>query len=122
MVDVIVVGKDWQARALLRAQLIEEGLDIEAHDAVDELGTAPIHPHPKAKIPKLLIADLSANENPKADLDRLASWVKLLPVWVIVGHSLVPSKQLQGRGFDAVLYRPVDLRELIERIKQRVRK
>ena len=121
MADVVLVGKDWQARALLRAQLIEEGVEVEAHETAAELGTAPVHPHPTAEFPKLLIADLFASDDPKADLDRLAGWAKRLPVWIIVGHSVVSGYKLEGRGFEAILYRPVDLHDLVERIKQRTR-
>ncbi len=53
---VLLVGKDWQARALLRAQLIEEGLKVEAHEtvqeAVESLEMSPL-------LPGLLVADLS---------------------------------------------------------------
>ncbi|PYV11354.1 MAG: hypothetical protein DMG23_04550 [Acidobacteria bacterium] len=31
---VLLVGKEWKARVLLRAQLIEEGLEVEAHESV----------------------------------------------------------------------------------------
>jgi DNA-binding response OmpR family regulator len=120
MVDVILIGKDWQFRALVRAQLIEEGVEVEAHQTTAELGSPPLHPHPKARFPKLLIADLSANENPDDDLERLAIWTKCIPVWIITGHSVVQEDKVKGRGFEALLFRPVDVRELVERIKQRV--
>ena len=70
MVDVVLVGKDWQSRALLRAQLIEEGIEVDAHQTTAELGSPPLHPHPKARLPRLVIADVSASDNPDEDLDR----------------------------------------------------
>ena len=37
---VLIAGKDWQARALLRAQLLEEGFEVEAFEAIpDALAT-----------------------------------------------------------------------------------
>ena len=36
MTQVLLAGKDWQARALVRAQLIEEGLDVEADETIRE--------------------------------------------------------------------------------------
>jgi hypothetical protein len=121
MVDVVLVGKDWQSRALLRAQLIEEGVEVEAHQTTAELGSAPLHPHPKARLPRLVIADVSASDNPDEDLDRLALWTKRIPVWIILGHSGVHEDKLKARGFETILLRPVDLRDLVERIKQRIK-
>ena len=34
MAQVLITGKDWTSRALLRAQLIEEGFDVEAYENV----------------------------------------------------------------------------------------
>jgi CheY-like chemotaxis protein len=121
MVDVILVSKNWQSRALLRAQLIEEGVEVEAHETIAELGTPPVHPHPKARFPKLLVADLSAGDDSNADLDRLAVWAARIPVWILAAHSIEPADKLTSGGFEAILFRPVDLHELVERIKQRIK-
>jgi hypothetical protein len=120
VVQVLLLSKDWPARALLRAQLIEEGLEVEAYEAVGKLGTAPIHPHPKAQFPKLLLADLSASDSPATDLERLAAWAKWVPVWIIIGRNVVHPNELGGRGFEAVLFRPIGVHELVEQIKQRI--
>jgi len=121
MVDVIIVGRDWQSRALLRAQLIEEGIDVEAHEAVAELGNPPARPHPKARFPKLLVADVFGSNDPEAELGRLAGWAKHFPVWIIVSPNVAPADKLKGGGFEEILFRPVDLGDLVERIKQRIK-
>ena len=41
-------------------------------------------------------------------------------MWVIASRSAIDEKSLQGRGFEAVLFRPVDLGKLVNQIKQRV--
>jgi DNA-binding NtrC family response regulator len=113
----MVVGKDWTARALLRAQLIEEGLDVEAHeavaDALQSLGPGPI-------LPALLIADLSASDDPAADAHRLAAWTPRIPVWIIASRATIVGKALKGRGFETILFRPVDMKELVDQVKQRL--
>ena len=42
MATVVLIGKEWQARALMRAQLLEEGVDAEAYltasEALEDLG------------------------------------------------------------------------------------
>ena len=117
MVQILLVGEDWKTRALLRAQLIEEGLDVEAHESV---GAALRDSEDTALLPWLLVADLSASGDPAAELDQLARWSRRIPVWVIASRSVTDEKSLQGRGFEAVLFRPVDLGKLVEQIKQRL--
>lgn len=117
MSHVMLVGKDWQARALLRAQLIEEGLDVEAHesvaDALESLEAGPV-------LPALLVADLTASDDPAADADQLAAWAAQLPVWVIAGRSTIVGTRLKGRGFQMILFRPLDMKELVDQIKRRL--
>lgn len=114
---VLLVGKDWQARALLRAQLIEEGLEVEAHEtvqeAVENLEASPL-------LPGLLVADLSSSDDPSADIDRLTGWSKQIPTWVIANRSLIVENTLKGRGFEVVLFRPVDIGEFVDQIKRRL--
>src|SRR5439155_5816637 len=117
IVQVLLVSGNWQTRALLRAQLIEEGLEVEAHGTMDELGRAPVLPHPQAQFPLLLVADVSRSDAPEGDLERLSEWARRIPVWVIASRSRLGDMKLENRGFEAILFRPVDMRELIERIK-----
>lgn len=117
MTQVLLAGKDWKARALLRAQLIEEGLEVEAHEtvsaALESLAGSSL-------LPALLVADLFASDDPSAELDQLASWTNQIPIWIIASRSLVVEKGLQGHGFEVILYRPVDVGELVEQIKRRL--
>ncbi len=118
MAEVLLVGKDWTARALLRAQLIEEGVDVEALEsvtsAVESLEADPA-------LPILLIADLSTSDDPSRDADLLATWAKDISIWVIASPSLILEKGLKGRGFQMILSRPVDVNELIRQVRERLR-
>jgi CheY-like chemotaxis protein len=115
--QVFLAGKDWQARALLRAQLIEEGVSVEAYETVEEalaqleLGSA---------LPALLIADLSTSDHPSADVERLASWARRIPIWIIASHTSSVKGGFEGRGFEKLLFRPVDMGQLLQQIKQRL--
>lgn len=117
MTQILLAGKDWQARALLRAQLIEEGLDVEAHEtvrgAVESLEASNL-------LPGLLVADLSASDDPSADIDQLEHWTRQVPIWIIAGRSTIVDKGLKGRGFELILFRPVDTGELVDQIKRRL--
>lgn len=117
MTQVFLVGKDWKARALLRAQLIEEGLEVEAYETVT---TALESVEVREILPALLIADLSSSDDPSAEVEQLASWTKQIPVWIIASRNLIVDKSLKGCGFEVILFRPVDVGELVEQIKQRL--
>jgi CheY-like chemotaxis protein len=116
---ILLAGKDWQSRALLRAQLLEEGFDVEAHESVSEaLATLA----PGATLPDLFIADVSASDNPSADVESLSTWTLQVPTWIIASRSYIIEKGLRGHGFEMILLRPVDLGELVEQIKRRLDK
>ena len=117
MGQILLVGQDWKARALLRAQLIEEGLDVEAHETVRE---ALASLESNTPLPALLLADLSASDDPSGDLDLLSRWSGKIAVWVIGSLSQVIDGSLKGRGFQMILFRPIDMGELVEQIKLRV--
>jgi CheY-like chemotaxis protein len=117
MAKVLLVGKDWQARALLRAQLIEEGVSVEAYETVKE-ALAQFEWSPA--LPALLIADISASDHPLADVESLTNWTKRISIWIIASHSLTVTGGLEGRGFETVLFRPVDMGTLVEQVKQRL--
>jgi CheY-like chemotaxis protein len=114
---VVVVGKDWQARALLRAQLIEEGVEVEAYETV-RAALATLEG--SELLPAMLVVDLFASDDPAADIDQLAAWTSQIPTWIIASRSLIAEKRLKGRGFEVILFRPVDMGELVEQIKQRL--
>jgi len=115
--QVILASEDWQARALLRAQLIEEGVAVEAYETVQE---ALAQAESSSVLPALLIADISANDHPSADVESLASWAKRIPIWIIASHTSSVRGGLEGRGFERVLFRPVDTGKLLQEIKQRL--
>ncbi len=116
MTRILLAGKDWKTRALLRAQLIEEGLDVEAHETVAE-ALASLEESPA--LPSLFLADLSSSDNPAGEADLLAAWATQVPVWLIAGKSFIVAKDLKSRGFEMILFKPVDVGELVEQIKQR---
>lgn len=113
---IVLVGKDWSARALLRAQLIEEGLAVEAH----ETAGAALEGRKAGTFPALLIADLTASENPAAEVDQLTRWTKRIPIWVVASRTLRVEGGLDGRGFELILFRPLDAGNLVDQIKRRL--
>ena len=117
MGKVILAGKDWQARALLRAQLIEDGVSVEAYETVRE---ALVRLEFFSVVPALLIADISASDHPSEDVERLELRAKRISIWLIASHTSSVKGGLEGRGFERLFFRPVDMGELVQQIKQRV--
>jgi len=117
MSRVLLVGKHWTARTLLRAQLIEDGLDVEARESVQG---AVARLQASKVMSRLLVADLSQSENPTEDVSPLSQWSKLVPTWVMAGHGVVDAEALEGRGFEKVLFRPLDMGKLGQQIKKRL--
>jgi len=115
--QVLLAGKDWQARALVRAQLLEDGVGVEAFETVRE-ALAQLEFFPVR--PALLIADIAASDHPSADVDSLANWARRLPIWIIASHTSRVPGGLDGRGFEKLLFRPVDMGKLIEQIRERL--
>jgi DNA-binding response OmpR family regulator len=115
--QILITGKDWQARALLRAQLLEEGFEVEAWENIPEalaalgLGT---------NLPDLLIADISASDEPSADVEALSAWSPKIPIWIVASRTYIVEKGLGGHGFEMILLRPVDVGELVDQINQRL--
>ena len=112
----MLISRDWQTRALLRAQLLEEGCSVRAYESLSDvfraLGRTPFGP-------SLLITELSGDEG-ASELEKLSALARRLPVWVLASHSDVDEASLRGRGFETVLFRPIDMSDLLERVKRRL--
>ena len=115
MTRVLLAGQDWQARALLRAQLLEEGVDVEAFEiaseAINTVGDV---------LPGLLIADISSSDQPNAEIELLAQWADQFPIWIIAAHSIISAEKLKGRGFEMIFFKPVDVGEFVKQVAKRV--
>jgi CheY-like chemotaxis protein len=115
--QILIAGKDWQARALLRAQLLEEGFEVEACETILEALAALA---PDTDLSDLFIADVSASDDPSADIEALAAWSRKIPIWIIASRTYIIEKGLRGHGFEMIALRHLDLGELVRQINQRL--
>lgn len=118
MAKILISGSDWTSRALLRAQLIEEGFEVEACEAVQEVVRLL---WASKTLPALVVADLFESAHPAEDTVLLSRWAKLAPIWVLAGHGSAEAESLDGRGFERVFYRPLDVGKLVQQIRERLR-
>jgi CheY-like chemotaxis protein len=134
---VLIISRDWQLRALLRAQLIEDGVDVRASTSPKEaaalVARRPFEgPGPEAEgqerwfSPALVLADLSVTPG-RAEAEELATLPgKLLPgvpLWIVASRGEGGNEsieRLRGPGLEEVLFRPIDLGALVKAIKLRL--
>jgi hypothetical protein len=106
--DIVLLASEWQPRAMLRAQLIEEGLDVVATDQWFELRRL-LRP---ASRPQLVIVDLHGLPDPERVLNDLAMLMKPRRVLVVTAAGTVLPDQIEARGF-LVVSRPVPIGSIV---------
>jgi hypothetical protein len=114
--DIVLLGAEWQARALLRAQLIEQGFEVIA---VDTWPLMRRHLRPGHK-PRLAIVDLQGLQQPEQALDDLRILMDPRAVLVLSGIGTVAPAKIEGLGFQ-VLNRPVTIGSVVAVAERAIR-
>jgi len=110
--DIVLLGTEWRPRALLRAQLIEEGFDVVATDTWSD---ARRHLRPGMK-PRLAIVDVQALPDAEQVLADLRVLMKPDQVLVLSAMSAVSDEAIERLGFRTVK-RPIAIEHIIEVVK-----
>lgn len=128
---VVIVSADWQSRALLRAQLLEEGCEVRAFESAADAervlrrNASVMKGRGSARLVegdfklRLIVADLSAGGS-ASEIERLAQLAQCRAVWVLASRSSAAETEWNTCGFERVLFRPIDMRDLVEAIKHRL--
>jgi hypothetical protein len=106
--DVIVLGAEWPERALLRAQLIEEGYEVVA---VDTWPIPRLYRGTGMK-PRVLLIDLHKLPNPREMLDEVRLVLPPERVLVVTALGSVAAGEVRARGFH-VIERPVSIGQIV---------
>jgi DNA-binding response OmpR family regulator len=106
--DIALLGTEWKPRALLRAQLIEEGFEVLAADS-----WATVRPYlrPGSK-PRLVIVDLQELPEPHRVLADLHVRMKPKHVLVLTALGTVVQDDIHRFGFH-VVKRPVSIGSIV---------
>ena len=96
--DIVLLGPAWPMRALLRAQLVEDGYAVVATDA---------WPIPRQYLragltPRLVIIDLHELADPEAVLDEAAVLLRPDRVLVVTALGTLAPDAVRRRGFHVV--------------------
>jgi len=109
--DVIVLGAEWRERALLRAQLIEEGHEVVA---VDAWPIPRLYREPGMK-PRVLLIDLHALPGPRETLEEIGLVLPPDRVLVLVALGSLAPDEVRALGFN-VIERPVTIGQIVTAI------
>ena len=114
--DIVLLAAEWQPRALLRAQLIEEGFDGLA---TDTWTTMQRYLRPDSK-PALAIVDLQGLPEPDGVLNDLKVLMKPHRVLVLTALGTVAPTQIQALGF-RVAGRPIPIGSIVAAAARAIR-
>jgi hypothetical protein len=106
--DIVILAMEWRPRALIRAQLIEEGFDVAATNTWSMMRR---YLQPGSK-PRLVIIDLHDLERSQDVLRDLAVLMKPSRVLVLRSSGTVTQTEIEGLGF-RILNRPLTIKDII---------
>jgi hypothetical protein len=106
--DVMVLGTAWPERALLRAQLIEEGHEVVA---VDTWPIPRLYRRPGMK-PRVLLIDLHELPKPRETLDEVHFVLPPERVLVVTALGTLTGQELRELGFN-VIERPTTIGRIV---------
>jgi hypothetical protein len=106
--DVIVVAAEWPERALLRAQLIEEGHEVVA---VDTWPIPRLYRRPAMR-PRVLLIDLRELPKPRETLEEVRIVLPPAQVLVVTALGSLTGEEVRGLGFN-VVERPVTIGQIV---------
>jgi hypothetical protein len=113
--DVVLLGAEWKPRALIRAQLIEEGFNVVATNTWAMMRR---HLRPGIK-PRLAVVDLRGLDEPEQVLRDLAVLMKPDRVLVVTATATVPPSVVSRLGF-RVHRRPVTIASIVAAVREAV--
>jgi len=111
--DVVLLCSEWPARALLNAQLVDDGYDVVTTDR---------WPIPRQHLraggkPRALVIDLQGLPDPDAVLDEVRHLIPPHRVVVIAALATMDAGRIRQMGF-RVLVRPVAVGEVVAAVKE----
>jgi hypothetical protein len=114
--DIVLLGAEWQPRALIRAQLIEDGFEVVATDTWPSMRR---HLRPGSK-PRLAIVDLKGLSSPREVLNHLRVLMPPNRVLVLTAIGTVPASEVERLGF-RILSRPFVIRDVVTKAAELIR-
>jgi hypothetical protein len=109
--DVLLLGTEWPQRALLRAQLIEEGYEVIATDT----WPMPWHDRRSKMKPRVVIVDLHGLPEPRDVLDELSYIIEPNRVVVVTALGTLSREEVRRLGYHVVA-RPARIGDIVKAV------
>jgi len=106
--DVLLLSAEWPERALLRAQLIEQGYEVVA---IDRWPIPRRYRRPAMK-PRVIVIDLRDLPDPRATLDEVRLILPPNRVVVLMALGTVSEDEVRQLGFN-VIDRPATVGDVV---------
>jgi DNA-binding response OmpR family regulator len=110
--DLVLLVPEWPERALLRAQLIEEGYEVIS---VDTWPLSELYRRAPMK-PRVLVIDLRGLPDPRETLEQVRLFLPPDQVLVVTVLGSIAADDVRQLGFQ-VIERPLDIGEIIRRVR-----
>ncbi len=114
--DIVLLAGDWQPRALIRAQLIEEGFEVVATNTWSMMRR---HLRPGSK-PRLAILDLKGLPDSEQRLHDVRVLMNPARVLILSAAGTIPARDIERLEFHT-LSRPVVIEEVVRVAKHLIR-
>ena len=108
--QVLLAGGEWRPRALVLAQLEEEGYDVTAVETWDE---AELLLRKKAVRPAVLIFDLDGESHPEAALTTASKLMDPRRIVILTLAGGLTADAVRAHGFLHVLSRPYSVKDVV---------
>ncbi len=106
--DIVLLGTEWPERALLRAQLIEQGYEVVA---IDAWPMPRLYRQPGMK-PRLLLVDLHELPRPRETLEEVRFVLPADRVLVLNALGTLNAEEVRRSGFH-VMERPTTIGDIV---------
>jgi hypothetical protein len=114
--DVLVIDRDWPERALLRAQLVEEGYEAVA---TDEWPIPATYRRPDM-LPRVMVVDLHGIPAPRDVLSEIPSVLQPDRVVIVTALGAVPVDEIRKIGYH-VVPRPTTVGQIVAAVARLLR-
>jgi CheY-like chemotaxis protein len=112
---ILLAGGDWRPRALVLAQLVEEGYDVTVVETWDE---AELLLRKRAVQPAAVVFDLEGEPHPEAALATLGRLVAPDRAVILTSASALPAAAVRSTGFEHVLARPYSVGDVVQEVSE----
>jgi CheY-like chemotaxis protein len=113
-----LAGGDWRPRALVLAQLVEEGYDVTVVETWDE---AELLLRKRAVQPAAVVFDLEGEPHPEDALATLGRLVAPDRAVILTSASALPAAAVRSTGFEHVLARPYSVGDVVQEVSEVLR-